>query len=195
MLLDVDALAAAEKENWVFKGAERAPSLTRALVELSRGGGDAVVTREFDLAAKAFVADGFVLAEAKSSACYLDDDTVLFATDFGEGSLTASGYARIVKLWHRGTPVAEAQTIYEGRREDVLVAPAIFHGPDGSVALIVRAVSFFETEYFALHAGRQDGQAAAAAGRRCEGAGQGPVAGNPARGLDAWTAPPTARDL
>ncbi len=76
VLLDLDALAAAENENWVFKGAERAPSLTRALVELSRGGGDAVVIREFDLETRSFVADGFALPEAKSGAAYLDDDRV-----------------------------------------------------------------------------------------------------------------------
>ena len=55
-VLDLDALAAQEKENWVWKGAQvRYPDYARALVRLSRGGGDAVVVREFDLGAKAFV--------------------------------------------------------------------------------------------------------------------------------------------
>ena len=147
-LLDIDRLAADEKENWVFKGVERAPALARALVQLSRGGGDAVVVREFDLTARDFVKDGFTLPEAKTSVAYVDDNRILFATDFGKGSLTASGYARIVKLWTRGTPIADATTIYEGEAGDVLVAPAVFHGPDGCVPLIVRAVTFFETEYY-----------------------------------------------
>ena len=105
ILLDVDALAKVEKENWVFEGAERAPKESRCLIRLSRGGGDAVVIREYDMKTKTMATDGFALKEAKGDASYLDDDTVLFATDFGKGSLTNSGYARIVKLWKRGTPV------------------------------------------------------------------------------------------
>jgi prolyl oligopeptidase len=154
ILLDVDALAKSEKENWVFEGAECAPKETRCLIRLSRGGGDAVVVREYDLKAKKLATNGFSLKEAKSDASYVDDNTVLFATDFGKGSLTQSGYARIVKLWTRGTPVASAKTIYEGKVEDVLVAPATFHTKDGDFALAIRAVSFFENEYYAVDAAK-----------------------------------------
>ena len=152
ILLDVDGLAKAEKENWVFEGAECAPKETRCLIRLSRGGGDAVVVREYDLKAKKLAAGGFHLAEAKSDASYLDDDTVLFATDFGKGSLTNSGYARIVKLWKRGTPIASARTLYEGQVTDVLASPATFHTSEGNAALVIRAVSFFENEYYAVDA-------------------------------------------
>ena len=49
-VLDLDELAAAEKENWVWKGAAcLEPSYDRCLVSLSRGGADAAVVREFDL--------------------------------------------------------------------------------------------------------------------------------------------------
>jgi len=150
ILLDVDALAKSEKENWVFEGAECAPKETRCLIRLSRGGGDAVVVREYDLKAKKLATDGFSLKEAKSDASYIDDNTVLFASDFGKGSLTNSGYARIVKLWKRGTPVSSAKTIHEGKVEDVLVAPATFHTQEGDFALTIRAVSFFENEYYAV---------------------------------------------
>ena len=98
MLLDLDKLAADEKENWVWEGADCAPALRHCLINLSRGGGDAVVVREFDLGSKTFMKDGFALAEAKTTITYLDDDTVLFGTDFGPGSMTTSGYPRIVKL-------------------------------------------------------------------------------------------------
>src|SRR4029077_17571740 len=74
-LLDVDKLAADEHENWVWKGAECSAALQRCLVNLSRGGGDAVVVREFDPASKSFLKDGFTLAEAKSSITYLNEDT------------------------------------------------------------------------------------------------------------------------
>ena len=148
VLLDVDALAAAEDENWVFKGADCAPGGRRCLIKLSRGGGDAAVVREFDVAARTFVPDGFALAEAKSSTAWLDDDTLLFAS--AADGATRSGYARSVKLWRRGTALAAARTVYEGQVEDVLVSPAVFHARGGTLAVIERAVTFFETEHFLL---------------------------------------------
>jgi len=147
VLIDLDKLAADEHENWVWKGAECTPSLRRCLVNLSRGGGDAVVVREFDPAAKAFVPDGFRLEQAKSSITWLDEDTVLFGTDFGPGSMTTSGYPRIVKLWKRGEPMAQARTIYSGKVSDVGAAGVVFHQPSGTIALVQRDVSFFSTEY------------------------------------------------
>lgn len=147
-LLDVDALARAEHENWVFKGASCAPSLARCLIALSRGGGDASVLREFDPVSKTFLKNGFALAEAKSTAGYIDDDTILFATDFGKGSLTTSGYPRIVKLWKRGEPLAGAKPVLEGKPDDVSVEPTVLRTPSGSLPVIVRAITFFETEYY-----------------------------------------------
>ena len=154
-LLDLDKLSADEHENWVFKGAACTPSLKRCLLSLSRGGGDAVVVREFDVATKSFVKDGFDLPEAKSDAAIVDDDTVLFGTDFGKGSLTTSGYPRIVKIWHRGESIADAKTVLEGKPEDVAVSPSVIRSGNTSVPVIVRAPSFFETEY---HIASPDGQ-------------------------------------
>ena len=108
-VLDLDALATAEGENWIWSGATSlAPAHRRCLVQLSRGGADAVVVREFDLVDNRFVAGGFVLPEAKSDVEWIDEDTLYVGTDFGPGSLTDSGYARVIKAWQRGTPLAEA---------------------------------------------------------------------------------------
>jgi prolyl oligopeptidase len=152
VLLDVDALAKAESENWVFKGAGCAPGETRCLVRLSRGGGDAVVTREYDLATMKLMEGGFSLPEAKVELEYLDGDTILFGT--ARDGETNSGYARTVKVWKRGTPIASATLLYEGTREDVLVAPMVFHTKEGNFPFVVRAVSFFESEYFAVENGK-----------------------------------------
>jgi prolyl oligopeptidase len=147
-LLDLDKLSADEHENWVWKGADCAPSLSRCLVNLSRGGGDAVVVREFDLKTKAFLKDGFTLPEAKSTATYVGENDVLFGTDFGKGSLTTSGYPRIVKGWHRGEAVANAVTAVEGKDGDVSVSPIVLRSPDVDYPIIVRSPSFFESEYY-----------------------------------------------
>jgi prolyl oligopeptidase len=152
VLLDVDKLALDEHENWVWKGADCTPALARCLLTLSRGGGDAAVVREFDLATRSFVKDGFALAEAKSQITWLDEDTVLFGTDFGPGSMTSSGYPRVVKIWKRGEPMAGARTVYEGKESDVASAGVVFHNPTGTIAVIQRAVTFFTSEYYWLAA-------------------------------------------
>jgi prolyl oligopeptidase len=153
-LIDADALSAKEHESWVWEGSYCAPSLSRCLISLSRGGGDAHVLREFDLKSKSFMPEGFTLPETKSNYAYIDDDTILFGNALGPGSYTASGYPRLVKLWHRGTPIAEAQTVFEGKQNDVSIGPAVLHGPSGNTPLIVRSVSFFQTEYYYV---RKDG--------------------------------------
>lgn len=152
VLLDLDKLAADEKENWVWKGAQCSPAETRCLVNLSRGGGDAVVVREFDLASKSFIKDGFYLKEAKSDVTLVDDNTVLFGTDFGPGSMTTSGYPRVVKIWHRGEKIEDAKTVFEGKSSDVASSGTVLHDGDKNVSVIVRAPSFFESEYFVIGA-------------------------------------------
>jgi prolyl oligopeptidase len=152
VLLDVDALARSEKENWVFEGAECSPGQIRCLIRLSRGGGDAVVVREYDLKAGKLATNGFHLPEAKTDLTYLNDDIVMFAT--AADGATKSGYGRIVRLWTRGTAVAAAKTLYEGKVEDVGVSPAAFHTKDGDFAIVVRNVTFFESDYFAVEAGK-----------------------------------------
>ena len=149
LVLDVDALAKAEDESWVWQGAAvLRPGYRRALVELSRGGAAATVVREFDLVTKAFVADGFTVPEAKSRVGWIDEDRIYVGTDFGEGSLTASGYPRIAKEWRRGTPLSEAVTVYEGKPEDV--SAGAFHDPTEGFErdFVYRSPDFYRTEKF-----------------------------------------------
>ncbi|KUI02203.1 prolyl oligopeptidase [Mycolicibacterium acapulense] len=151
VLIDVDALADQDDENWVWAGADvLEPDFSLALVELSRGGADATVVREFDMAARQFVADGFALPEAKSSVTWQDRDTVLVGTDFGPGSLTDSGYPRIVKRWRRGQPLADAQTLFEGEIADVSVGCGYDATPGFERLLITRSVDFFNRERYEL---------------------------------------------
>ena len=110
-VLDLDALATEEKENWVWKGESfLEPAYERCLIDLSRGGGDATVVREFDVKSKSFVKDGFTLPEAKSNVAWRGMDSLFVGTDFGPGSLTTSGYSRIVKEWRRGREIAEQRS-------------------------------------------------------------------------------------
>ena len=155
-VLDLDALAAAEGENWVWGGAVGLPpSHARCLVSLSRGGADAAVVREFDTVAKAFVEGGFSLPEAKSEVDWIDIDTVYVGTDFGPGSLTSSGYPRILKRWSRGTPLAAATTVFEGDPTDMAVHASVDHTPGFERTLFIRAIDFYQRQYFMLDGARQ----------------------------------------
>ena len=148
ILLDIDALAAAEDENWVWQGATALrPDNQRYLVQLSRGGADACVVREFDLTT-GWVDDGFTLPEAKASVGWIDHDHIFVATDFGPGSMTESGYPRVVKRWRRGTPLEDAEVIFEGRAEDVIAGADHDQTPGFPRDLVSRRPAFFTHETF-----------------------------------------------
>ncbi|MBS2028020.1 MAG: S9 family peptidase [Deltaproteobacteria bacterium] len=149
LLIDVDALGKAEKENWVYEGAGcLKPEYRHCLVYLSRGGADATVVREFDLSTKQFVKDGFTLPEAKTTAGWIDANTLYVATDFGPGSMTASGYPRIVKEWKRGTPLSAAKLVYEGKHEDLAISASHDATPGFERDFVSRGIEFFSSETF-----------------------------------------------
>ncbi len=151
VLLDVDALAAAEGEKWVWAGARvRHPAYDRALVCMSRDGGDAVVVREFDLATRAFVEGGFQVGEAKTRIGWVDADTVFIGTDFGPGSLTDAGYPRTVRRWRRGTPLEEAALVFEGETGDVATWGWRDTTPGFERDFVGRSLDFFHSEVYVL---------------------------------------------
>ncbi|MBR1179763.1 S9 family peptidase [Bradyrhizobium sp. KB893862 SZCCT0404] len=118
-ILDIDQLAASEGEDWLLSQITTMPGSSRAILSLSRGGSDAVTLREFDLATKSFVADGFTLPEAKGGADWLDADTLLLSSAHGEDMATSSGYARTVRLWRRGQKVEQASVLFEASVSDM----------------------------------------------------------------------------
>lgn len=155
VIIDVDALAEREGENWVWAGADcRYPDYDRCIIGLSIGGADAAVRREFDLAAGEFVEDGFELPESKSSLTWRDRDSVFVGPAFGPDQVTTSGYPRTVQIWRRGTPLSEAEMIFEGKRADVGVFSARLNDGDRHYDVITRAPTFFTREYY-LH---EDGE-------------------------------------
>mmetsp|Transcript_20290 Transcript_20290/g.66443 ORF Transcript_20290/g.66443 Transcript_20290/m.66443 type:complete len:413 (+) Transcript_20290:26-1264(+) len=153
--LDLDALGAAEGVSWVWGGSiplDEGPTVRkeRVMIRLSRGGSDATVVREFDLDAKAFVAEregGFALPEAKSRLCYKDRDTLLVGGVFGEEEMTDSGYPRSVWEWRRGTPLAEATKVYEGEQSDVSVGGFAYLDRGRRYELRYRSLTFYTSSY------------------------------------------------
>jgi prolyl oligopeptidase len=75
-------------------------------------------------------------------------------TDFGPGSLTSSGYPRIVKEWKRGTPLSEAVTVFEGETGDVSVGAGVSHDHGRTYEIINRAPTFFTSEDYLRRNGK-----------------------------------------
>lgn len=158
VLLDLDALAASEGEDWVWQGATTLfGTHDRALLRLSRGGGDAVVLREFDLASRAAVPGGFALPEAKSSAAWLDRDTVLLSTALGEGNATHSGYPRRVRLWQRGTAPLEAPVLFGTAPESMGLWGAVDREGGAERIVFLEKTGFYDT---IVHLGDRTGPTA-----------------------------------
>lgn len=155
-VLDLDALGKAEGVNWVWGGAQcLGPEHRRCLLQLSRGGADAKVVREFDLRDKRFVDGGFVTPEAKTDITWIDIDHVYIGSDFGAGSLTDAGYPRVIKRWRRGQPMADAVTVYEGQKTDVAVYAWFDRTPGFERTGFGRYTGFYDSQAVLLQDGRQ----------------------------------------
>lgn len=151
-LLDVDAFALKEGENWVYGGTNcLPPEYDQCLMALSEGGKDAREYREWNYNLKSFVKDGFYIPEAKSDITWLSEDRLLIATDWGEGSLTQSGYSFEVKILNRGDELNEAKTVFRGERTDMSAGSfTIEHDSGELIPIIVQNLTFFDAKYFWL---------------------------------------------
>ena len=144
-VLDIDALADAEREDWVWKGCGTLqPEQRYGLVSLSRGGADAVVVREFDLVENRFVDDGFALPEAKGAAAWLDKDQLLVSTTLGANAATASGYPRSVRLWQRGSDFQLAPLLFQGEFNDIYISASVDLEPGFERIFYRRQITFEE---------------------------------------------------
>ena len=147
VLIDVDKLGEDEGQSWVWHGANcLAPDYARCLIALSPGGTDADVVREFDVTTGRFVDGGFTLPEAKSNVAWFDEDTLFVGTDEGEGSLTDSGYPRLVKLWDRGTDFSTARQIAEGEQADISASGFSVLDGDTRWRFVNRSPSFWTNQ-------------------------------------------------
>lgn len=152
-VLDIDALSKERGEKYVFKGATGLfPDYERFLVYLSKGGGDAIEIYEFDAKNKYFIQEGFFIPEAKGNAEWIDKNTLLVSTDFGDG-ITTSGYPRQVKLWKRGTDLKNAQLIYDGKSDDMGIWGYTLHTHEKTYQFISKRTSFYSGKYFFIENG------------------------------------------
>jgi prolyl oligopeptidase len=151
-VLDLDALAASEKANWVWKGAQCArPAERRCLIHLSDGGEDAVTIREFDLPTRSFVKGGFVLPKGKQQVSWQDPNTLLVSREWRKGQLTNSGYAYVVKRLRRGQPLSSAIELFRGTKDDVSAAPEVLRDAQNrTLPTITEGTDFWHSKTFLI---------------------------------------------
>jgi len=157
----VDALAAAEGQDWVFHGANflrPAPGEPHrlALLAFSPDGGDANRYREFDVEARGFVdpADsGFDLPTGKGNASWLDGDTLLVATTAEDLPRTTSSYARTGVKLRRGESLTQAERIFDIPEDHMMAIVAHDSTPGFERTFAVDWISFFEKNTSVLRDG------------------------------------------
>ena len=151
IVLDVDQLGKAEGKSWVFHGCSFFEAETNhCLMMLSEGGKDAHEVREFDLVTKKFVTNGFFLPLAKSNVAWIDRDSLLVSTEFGEGTVTESGYPRIVKILKRGQTIAEAETIFEIPVKDMRAYVFNDCKAESCEAYVIQDIDFYHKDFYLL---------------------------------------------
>ncbi len=151
VLLDIDALAAAEDEEWVFHGASflrpaEGQPYKLAMVSLSPDGGDANRHREFDVEQRRFVdpaAGGFDIPVAKGNVSWLDADTLLVASTAGELPKTSSSYARTGVKLSRGQSLDQAERLFEIPEEHMMALVAHDSTPGFERTFAVDWIDFF----------------------------------------------------
>ena len=146
-LLDIDALAEAEGENWVYKGSTcLRPDFERCMISLSRGGADAVVVREFNVRRKAFVEDGFTSDEAKQDVEWLDEDHLLIGTAGSGFRTTDSGYSAEVRLWKRGQSLEDSRRLFEVPGDYVSAFPIVVRSSVRTYVFALGSPEFFREQ-------------------------------------------------
>ena len=83
-------------------------------------------------------------------ASWIDADTIFVSTDFGEGSMTDSGYPRIVKRWKRGTPLAQAKRVYEGDVKSVSANAFRLHSAGSDIDMVRDGKTFWTSDRYQL---------------------------------------------
>ncbi len=145
-VLDLDQLSVAENRKWVFGGARwLGPENRFCLLSLSDGGKDESIVREFDAVKRSFVEGGFSIEESKGSAAWVDKDHIIVATNYGPGTMTASGYPAVAKLWTRGADPADAITIHQTDTANMGVFVSGINVAGKQFVFVNESVGFYES--------------------------------------------------
>ncbi len=154
-VLDMDAYSKKQGRNYDYHGMTCLPPKGNdCLVFLSPGGSDAIEVREFNLKKRKFKKNGFQVPLAKTRISWIDKNTVYIGTDFGKDSMTNSGYPRLIKKWKRGTPLTEAQMVYQGKKKSMSATAFKVKTENQELEIISETTSFWESKKYQINNGK-----------------------------------------
>ena len=149
-VLDYDALAKQDKQEWVANGLN---CLYPGTLYASCPSPPAVKTLKHSANSTSRPASLSSTALCRrtpsKTSVGLNQDTLLVARDWGTGTMTKSGYPFVVKLWKRGQPLDQAKEIFRGAENNISVQPETLNDSQGHhVTLMDVDVSTFESAHF-----------------------------------------------
>ncbi len=150
-VIDIDALSKSENKNWVWKGFDcLEPQNELCLVELSDGGKDAKVLREFNLKTQSFVANGFYIPESKTDATWIDQNTLYICDGTNPQTLTNSGYPTVVKKLKRGQKIENAEIVFTAEKTDVAAWLSNYNRGGKNYFILNQAKTFYSGKRFLI---------------------------------------------
>ena len=118
----------------------------RALLTLSKSGGDTAYTLEVDLEAGELVEGGFHFPAGKNHVSWRDENSVWVCPAWDERQLTESGYPREVWLVERGKSFEESLPVYQIAEDGMMVNAWRYLDPQGSPIDLIEASDGFYTK-------------------------------------------------
>ncbi len=154
-VLDLDKLSKEDNAKWVYHGIQwLAPDYKRCLISLSDGGTDEDIVREFDVEKKEFVKGGFELPSSKGGASWINKDEIIISRNFGEGSMSSSGYPLMVKSLKRGQKIEDAKLLMEGEKDIMGIWGSSSYLNGKYVVSLSKAYSFYSHDSYVLQDGK-----------------------------------------
>ena len=120
----------------------------RALLTLSKSGGDTAYTLEVDLEAGGLVEGGFHFPAGKNHVSWRDENSVWVCPAWDERQLTESGYPREVWLVERGKSFEESLPVYQIGEDGMMVNAWRYLDPQGSPIDLIEASDGFYTKTY-----------------------------------------------
>lgn len=155
-VLDVGAMNARENAAFSLSGLSMfdfpsrclPPAFDRCLIALSPGGSSSLELREFDLKTASFVEGGFRTAANRSFTAWLNADTLLIAHSLDGSPALPSNFPAVVRMWKRGTALADAKPIYQAPPSASLVSVSALGLGTGRRGVLKVALDYSNIDHF-----------------------------------------------
>jgi prolyl oligopeptidase len=134
-VFDLDAYNKGKPQPYTIKWTQPekeclAPDYDQCMIPLYFNGGQNNAYVELDLKSRRVVEDGFSIPPGRNMVAWLDRNTLLVAHTTGGVRVMPSQFPAELHLWKRGTPLAQAQKIFEIAPTDSLFEYDVIGAPE-----------------------------------------------------------------